>query len=226
MQTIALSKETRALLSTAALVNNSIRIEAGNMIRTISPQETVVMEAQVAETFPESFSIYELNRFQQVMSMMEGATLGFSGSDHVMISSGRINVKYKFSDASFVTHPGEDIGLPSEDLRARLAAEDLDNIRKLARVFGHNSLAFRAEGGKVHMITTTPELGGSASDNSILLEGAEATQDGLYRLLISNLVMPSGDYDLTVSAQGAAMFKSVDGVLKIMVGVEQDSTVA
>ncbi|ACV50236.1 gp45 sliding clamp protein [Delftia phage PhiW-14] len=222
MQKIALSKETRAALATAALVNNSIRIGRGNRILSMSPTQSVILEAEIPDTFPEEFSIYELNRFLQVLSQMEGAELGFNNSDHVMITSGRTSVKYMFANSEFVTHPGNQIALPTEELRCRLTGEDLAQITRLARVFGHNNLAFQAKGGVVHMITTTPELGNAASDNSILIEGAEVTQDGFYRLQLQHLVMPSGDYDLAISAAGITSFKRVDGKLNLFVGIEKD----
>lgn len=221
--TVKLSAETRDLLKTASLINNSIKIEAGNVIKTVHESGAVLLEAEVPETFPETFSIYELNRFLSVLSLpnMKGADLIFSGQNFVEVKSGKASIKYKFTEASFIQHPGRQIVLPSEDLIIDLTSEDISNTMKMASVLGHKYLEFRAEGGKAYITTTSPDLSDASNDSLVEIADVPGTADGSYKIKLDNLVMPTGDYKVTVCAQGISKFEHKTRKVTGYIGLER-----
>lgn len=221
-QTVNLSKETLSLLKTAMQINNSIRIEAGNVIRTINAAGSIYLSAEVAETFPESFSIYELNRFLNVLSlpMMQGANLNFSGKNYVDIVAGKASVKYKYSAEQFVAAPNKKIDLPSEDVKFRLEAGDLQNLEKMAAILGHKNLEIKTANGHVFLATSSPDLTDASNDSLIDVGDSAGADDGqYYKIKFENLILPDGGYDVAVCKGGVASFKR--DKVEVFVGLEK-----
>jgi hypothetical protein len=221
--TVKLSAETRDLLKVVASINNSIKIEAGNVIRTVMPSGAVVFEAEIAETFPETFSIYELNRLLSVLNLpnLKDADLIFGGKNYVEIRSGKTSIEYKFTNENFVTHPGRPVALPSEDLKVDLSDTDLSNLEKMANALGHKILEFRVQGGKVFLTTTSPDLNETSNNSLIELGDANGAEDGSYRIKFENLILPSGDYKVTICKAGISSFEHAVKKIKVFVGLEK-----
>lgn len=221
---IKLSAETQSLLKVAASINNSIKLEAGNMIRTVAPSGAIIMEAEIAETLPEEFSIYELNRFLSVLSLdsLKDADLIFDGVNFVDVKKGRVSIKYKFTDSKFTTHPGKKINLPSEELVVDLSGEELKNLQKIASILGHKVLEFRVVSEKAYLTTTSPDIGDASSDSLVELADVPGAADGSYKILFSNLILPNGDYKVTVGGGGKiARFEHKSAKITVYVGVER-----
>lgn len=201
---IKLSQETQNLLKVASSINNSIRIDAGNRIRTIAETGAIILDAEVPETFPETFSIYELNKFLSVVSLesLKDGDLIFDGKNYVDVKKGKVSIKYKFTDSKFTTHPGKEINLPNEQLSVDLTADELKNMQKIASILGHKYLEFRVQEGKAYMLTTSPDLGDASSDSLVELADVPGANDGSYKLAFNNLILPNGDYKVTIGGNG------------------------
>ena len=66
-----ISKRTLGILKNFATINQSILIEEGNTIETISNIKDVYAKVEVDETFPVTFAIYDLNEFMGVVSLFD-----------------------------------------------------------------------------------------------------------------------------------------------------------
>jgi hypothetical protein len=221
---VNLSSDTRDLLKVVASINNSIKFEAGNVIRTVSASGAIVFEAEIAETFPETFSIYELNRFLSVLNLpnMKDADLIFSGKNFVDIRSGKTSIEYKFTKENFVTHPGRAVSLPSEDLKVDLSNEELSNLQKMASVLGHKIMEFRVFKEKVFLTTTSPDLGDSANSSMIELMDLPDADDASYRIKFDHLILPASDYLVTICKAGISKFESKTKKISVFVGLERE----
>jgi hypothetical protein len=223
MTSVKLSQDTKDLLKVASTINNSLKIEAGNVIRTISESGTIILEAEIPETFPETFSIYEMNRFLSILNLenLKDADLQFSGQNFVEIKQGKTSVKYKFTADGFATHPGRTITLPSEDLVVDLNSDELKNLQRMASILGHKILEFRVTNEKAYLTTTSPDIGDASSDSLIELADVPGTADGSYKIKFENLIMPSGDYRVTICQKGISRFEHKTRKVTMHVGLER-----
>jgi hypothetical protein len=57
------SERTTNLLKNYANINQSIEFREGNVLKTVSPLNTILASVETEEEFPRTFPIYELNRF-------------------------------------------------------------------------------------------------------------------------------------------------------------------
>ena len=58
-----LSDKTVNLLKNFSNINQSILFKEGSKLRTISVMKNILAEAEVNESFPKDFGIYDLNQF-------------------------------------------------------------------------------------------------------------------------------------------------------------------
>ena len=61
--------ETIEYLKNFAEINQSLVIEKGDVIKTISEQTNVMARAGLKQEFPQDFSIYDLNKFLCFVSL-------------------------------------------------------------------------------------------------------------------------------------------------------------
>lgn len=200
---LSLSRDTQEILKNMSTINNSLKFEAGNVLRTMNASGSIVMEADIAETFPQTFSIYELNKLLAVLNLqtMRDAELAFEDDGKkVVIQAGRNKVDYFFTSESFVTHPGKSMKIPSADLSLTVSEADLEGFTKAAATLGHKILEFRAEGGEVSLVASTPEL--DTSNDYVVGMGQTEAADGRYRIKADNFKVLPGDYDIVICARG------------------------
>ena len=112
-----LSPETITTLKNFASINQSILVKNGSKLRTISVMKNILAEAEVKETFPKDFAIYDLNQFLNGLSLHQDPDLDFTNDSHVIIREGKRRVKYFFADPEvIVTPPDKELELPSQDV--------------------------------------------------------------------------------------------------------------
>ena len=70
--------ETVEYLKNFAEINQSLVIEKGNVIKTVSEQTNVMAKADLGQEFPQDFAIYDLNKFLGVLSLFAEPKFDFS----------------------------------------------------------------------------------------------------------------------------------------------------
>src|SRR5690242_9079579 len=103
-----LEQKTIQILKNFATINQSIWINEGNELSTISLAKTLYAKAQVKETFPRSFGIYDLSRFLGVLSLFNEPNLEFTDA-HIHIKEGSKKVKYIYAAENMIVAPSEKI---------------------------------------------------------------------------------------------------------------------
>ena len=98
-----LSEQTVALLKNFSGINQNIQFKAGSKISTISAQKNILVSAEVPESFPSDFAIYDLNKLLGVMSLFQDPDLEIG--DKTMKVGGKVD--YMFADPSMIISPPE-----------------------------------------------------------------------------------------------------------------------
>jgi hypothetical protein len=191
-----LSKRTQAILKNFASINQSIVINPGNVIQTISNTTDIMAKAQIDETFDKKVSIYDLNEFLAVITVFDEPDITF-GDDSVTITQGRMRQVYRYADPSIIKQaPEKGITLPSVEVTAKLSREQLQTIIKAAALNSSTSLTFTNGKAKVWDHQTP---------NSNVFEIDEiSTHEVDYSLSIGveKLKMVADDYEISICAKG------------------------
>jgi len=201
------SENTLAVLKNFSEINPSVMFRAGNTIRTISPQRTVMAAATVADEFPGSAGVYDLTRFLGMLSLSKNPEISFEDKKFA-ISSDRIKTSYGFaSESMIVTAPDKDIVVPDPECTIDVEWADISNVLRAASVLQLGEISFMSDGSHIYMSALNTK--NPTSDNcSVKL--AESTDGKKYNMVIKveNLRLMPMDYTITLSSAGMAHFKS------------------
>src|SRR6202051_4276410 len=145
-----LSERTVEVLTNFSTINNSILVKPGNLLRTVSQQKTVMVKAEVAETFQREFAIYDLKRFLGVLSLFKNPDLTFSDKFVTIESEGQ-SVKYVYADPSSigVLPPTKEISFPTPDVEFVVKQEQLTAVLKAGSVLQMPEMAVVGKDGVI-----------------------------------------------------------------------------
>lgn len=219
MSTVALSQTTLNILKNFATINNGIIIKKGNTLRTISNAENILAAANVEESFPQTFAIYDLNQFLAGLSLFDAPSLVFDNNDYVTIKDGRSRVKYYFSDPEITlkTAPDKSVKYPGSDIQFTLSASDIAAIQKATGIYKLPDLN----------ISSDEEIVLSVRDNEISTSNTyDITVPGTFEgthsldLKVENIRLLQGDYQVGVSKHHISEWKHLNFDLTYYIALE------
>jgi len=216
-----LSDKTLLLLKNFSSINQSILIQEGKSLRTMSVMKNILAEANVEDEFPRDFGIYDLNQFLNGLALHENPELDFSNDSYVVIKEGKSRSKYFFSDPSLiVTPPEKAIVLPTEDVSFRLNTQQLDRLLKAASVYQLQDLSAVGENGVVKLMVRDKK-NDTSNDFSVVV--GETDSAFSFNFKVENIKILPGSYDVTVSRKLLSRFESLDHDLTYYIALEPDS---
>jgi hypothetical protein len=219
MSTVALSQTTLNILKNFATINNGIIIKKGNTLRTISNAENILAAANVEESFPQTFAIYDLNQFLAGLSLFDNPSLVFDNADYVTIKDGRSRVKYYFSDPEITlkTAPDKSVKYPGSDIQFTLSASDISAIQKATGIYKLPDLN----------ISSDEEIVLSVRDNEVSTSNTydiivPGTFEGAHSLdlKVENIRLLQGDYTVGVSKHYISEWKHLNIDLTYYIALE------
>jgi len=201
-----LDNGTIAVLQNFQSINPSIVINPGNIIRTISPAETVFAKATLTSEFPKQLGIYDLSKFLGILSLNKNSEIVFK-DDHMIIQQDRSKVRYTYCNVKLINAPPSDkeIELSSIDVRFELKANVLNEVIKAMSILRFNEICFEGSEGvlSVQAISTK-------NDSSDVFSTEIGVTDKTFSAVIEadKLKLISNDYTVSITREGIAHFTS------------------
>lgn len=198
-----LSQDTITILKNFATINQSIIFKPGSVLKTISPQKTVMASATVPDEFPREAGIYDLRRFLAALSMYGDPELSFEDK-RVVFKQGKSHSHVFYTDPSMIiAPPAKQIELPGVDVSVKVTAEDLQNVLKATGVLGVPEVAFVGADGICYLKAID-----SANPNSDghSIEVGETSDTFSLIIKTANLQILPGDYTVELSSKGISKF--------------------
>jgi hypothetical protein len=216
-----LSDKTLVLLKNFSSINQSILIQEGKSLRTMSVMKNILAEANIEDEFSRDFGIYDLNQFLNGLALHENPELDFSNDSYVVIREGKTRSKYFFSDPSLiVTPPERAIVLPTEDVTFKLNTQQLDRLLKAASVYQLQDLSAVGGDGVVKLMVRDKK-NDTSNDFSVVVGETDASFS--FNFKVENIKILPGSYDVTVSRKLLSRFESRDYDLTYYIALEPDS---
>ena len=198
------SNETLSVLKSFTTINKSILLKPGNVLKTITPEKTLIAIAEIPDEIPSEACVYDLSRFLSILSLYNDPDVEF-GDKYFIISEGKRRTKYVYADISMIhTPPEKDINIPSEDVVVNVTESDLSSVLKAAGVLQFSEIAFVGESGKCYLKAID-----SANDNADDFGVEIGDTDDEFRVIIKtdNLKLMPMDYEVTICSKGISEFK-------------------
>jgi len=216
-----LSKETIEILKNFASINMSMLFREGTKLKTISPPKTVMAVANISETIPREFAIYDLNQLIGLMSMFDDPDLKF-GDKMMHISDKTDEASFVYASASaIISAPDKEVSLPGKDIKFLLEGSALNRALRAAGFLNVEQVAILGEGGKTYITALDTN-----SDATHSWKTAVGTSDTNYRMIFrrDNLKLLPRDYTVTIAAKGISKFASATNDVTYYVATETAST--
>lgn len=211
-----LSKKTLAILKNFAGINQSIVINEGNQLQTISNLKDMFAKVEVEETFPQNFAIYDLNEFLGVVGLFEDPELDFQESS-VTISQGNQKQQYFYADPSVITTPPENgVNLPSVEVKGVVTKEELQTLVKAAAANAATEMTFENGNVKVH------DKSKPNSNSFEIKEIADADQNYALSIGVEKLKMVVDDYQIEICSKGLSRFIGSTSGIEYFVALQPD----
>tara|TARA_B100000586_G_scaffold142943_1_gene103521 strand:+ start:387 stop:1070 length:684 start_codon:yes stop_codon:yes gene_type:complete len=223
-----INNETVETLKNFAEINQSLVIETGDVIKTVSEQTNVLAKAKLGQSFSQDFAIYDLNKFLGVLSLFAEPQFDFSEKSIKIQSSIDANnfvagdsvAEYQFANMSLFENErkilAKDINLPSEEAVFRLEEKYLISIMRAAAVMSLPEIAVVANDGKLKI----QAIDAKTSVDSYAVELGESTSNFKMIFKIENLKLMRGSYDVKISDKGLGYFKNTGRELEYWIATE------
>lgn len=217
-----LSNETLAILKNFASINQGIEFKAGNVLRTVSTGKTILAQAELVDSFPEEFCVYDLNQFLSVHGLFKDSPVLDYDESNVIFKVGTRKVKYrKTAKGMVVTPPEKNLMAASVDFGFTLDAADYDWIMKSANVLSSPNVALVSDGEEV-LLVAMDVTDDSAHTNSIRVADGDGRK---FKIVYKteNIKMIPGSYVAEVTFGKFTHFKNTQHKLEYWIALEKES---
>ena len=216
-----MSEQTLQVLQNFSTINQSLLFKEGDVLRTVSPQKTVLAEVTVPDTFETQFGIYDLGQFLSAMTLIEGAELDL-GENSMNINNGNGQaVTYRYADPSMiVTPPDKGITLPDVDASFTLSDTILKKTLDAARVLGLPEIVVEGDGTNIS-ISAGDTKNSSMNDYKENVEASESVFKHIFK--VDNMKMMMLQYNVEISTKGISKFSTEDGKATYYIATESSS---
>ena len=202
-----LSDNTINVFKNFATINPSVLVHPGDFITTMSPTKSIYAKAQVEETFPTKFAIYELAKFLGVVSLFKEPELDFNDKQ-VKIVSGRQSVNYTYADPSMIVapDPNKDINFPAADIEFSISQEELQKVVRASGVLQLPEIAVIGNGETI-TVTATNSKNPTTDVFSVEVGTTDKTFNMVFK--VDNIIkLISGNYDVKISSKGLSKWST------------------
>jgi len=221
--------ETVEYLKNFAEINQSLVIERGKVIKTVSEQTNVMAKAELGQEFPQDFAIYDLNKFLGVLSLFVEPQFDFSEKSVKVQSSVDANnytagdqiAEYQFANMSLFENEkkilAKDIKLPEPEASFKLEEKYFVSIMRAASVMSLPEIAVIAKDGKIKLQAIDSKT--SVDSYAVDLGNSDSNFKMIFKL--ENLKLMKGTYDVKISNKGLGHFKNTEKKLEYWIATEQ-----
>ena len=213
-----LSEQTVSLLKNFASINQNLQFKSGNRLSTISAQKNILVNAEIPETFPSDFAIYDLNKMLGVMNLFPDPEMEIG--DKTMKIGGKVD--YMFADPTMIVSPPEkELTFPEAEIKFTLTNAEFNQTIKAATLLGLPHICVEGKEGKINLVAT--DVHNSSSDEY----RSELGETGMvFNMVfkIENLKLYAGDYDVELTSKGISKFSHTSSNLQYFIATESDST--
>ena len=146
-----LSDYTLTVLKNFSSINGGVVLEKGTTQKTISPEKSILVEAELEDKIPSKFGIYDLNQFLGNVTTLKNPELTFS-KDHVTLDDGEFSLTYLSCSANLIiSPPDKELVLKNVDCSFSLTNAVLQKLIKIATMNSLPNLTVVGENGELRL---------------------------------------------------------------------------
>lgn len=202
-----LEGRTLSILKNFASINPSIQFKPGDVLKTVSPNKTILAHAKLSEEVEGQFAIFDLSKFLSVMSLFEKPSLKVE-EKFMVISDGQQRVNYTFADPRAIALPPDKTPqVTNPEINFTLTAATLDRVQKAMGILKMPEIGIVGNGTDI-----TVEAVDSKNPSADTFAIKVGTTPHTFKIVFKseNIKVIAGDYDVSISSKGIGHFKGED----------------
>lgn len=213
-----LSENTLSIFKNFAAINSGVVLQKGKVQKSISPEKSILVEAELDDDFPEQFGIYDLNQFLGNITTLDNPELTFS-KENVLLDNGTIDFTYGgCSPNLIITPPDKELVMKDIDVTFSLSNSALQALTRLAAM---NNLPTISVVGKNNQIRLQIHEKSNDTSNQGSLKIADYDgKDFSVSFKVENLKLIPNEYDVEIVIGKFAKFTAKNGKLKYWIAAE------
>ena len=221
-----ISGDTLSILGNFGSIHGSIKIEQGSVIKTRNSGKTIVGIANVDETFPKDFGIYDLNQFLCVVNALDEPEFEFQ-EEFVNLVSGNQKIQYVYTDPTLLHEVPSNLHFPEQAVTFDLSESNRKRINKISGILGLPHVTVEANPFRIVVWDGT---GAKKNKYDIYLDDGDVEIKSVKNyhpmtLLIDNLKILSGDYTVKITNEGISTFSHKNIDLTYYVACESQNSI-
>lgn len=229
--TTEISKRTIEILKNFSTINQSIYYNPEshkNNLLTKAVSGNIIAAAEIEETFPNEFAIFNIPEFLSALTMFDKPSLTFDDKFVTIREAGsrRGGLKYFFCNPALIQFPKKKPSAPQGKFSFKLSSEQLAKIEKSAKILNVEDLVLYGDEEGVHVIITDKK--NDTSNDFELTVSTESVGNFEYFFKQTNWKFINTDYTVIIDVKetergttGIGFFKSDDGTVFYGVGMER-----
>lgn len=215
-----LNEETLSVMKNFAGINSGVVLRKGNVQRTMSPEQTILVEATLQDNFVETFGIYDLNQFLGNVTTLNNPDLEFDDKT-VKMNDGEIELNYHACSPSLIIAPpeGKELVMKSPDVTFELTKSVLQKILKVGSMnnLPNISIIGNAEG----IFIQSHELKNDTSNSARIRLDDHHGESFNVSFKTENLKMILDNYTVEIKIGGFSCWTNASKTLKYFVAMEK-----
>lgn len=222
------SKHVISTLKNFATINPGIHLKPGNVILTRSADGATYAEAMLApeETIPFDVAIYDLNGFLNILSL-SGDDADVTVPGKILVKGKRSKIHWDVAEEDQVVSPKNQINFPEPVLQFDLAADEFNQLMKISRGLGGNTIAISNKDDKVVIYAYNKDVDTKLERPLSTFEAADyaGKEDFNFIINLGNMKMVNSAYAVKIWAKGNRFATRWEGeTVNYVIAVEDGSS--
>ena len=215
-----LSENTLSVLKNFATINSGVVLQKGKIQKTISPEQTILVEATREDDMPTEFGIYDLNQFLGNVTTLANPEMTFA-TESVQMNDGSFNLNYYSCSPNLIISPprDKDLVLKNPEVSFDIPAATLQKLLRLAAMNNLPHITVIGKNGK--LIVRSHEKTNDTSNSADVAIGDYSGDDFTVSFKTENLKMVSDDYSVQIKIGGFSCWTNKKGTMKYFIALEK-----
>lgn len=218
-----ISPRTVDIIGSIKAINQGVVFKKGSVIKAKKERGTMpLIFAKVEEEFPVDFAIYNLSKFQQIMSLMQDPEITFEENNLLIKDSKKSKATIAYAAERLIDSPdySMSIVLPNVDFEVDLDVTHIRKIKQAAQQLGCEEIAFVGNGKTIQLQTYSVK---KSDPDYFSFEVGETDKHFKFVISITHLQFIPDSYKVLASLVGIVEFRSSLGDLSYFMTAHEQS---
>lgn len=215
-----MNDRTLTVLKNFASINSGVVLRPGKVQKTVSPENTILVEAHLEDDFAGVFGIYDLNQFLGNVTTLNNPEMNF-GDTSVVMTDGDLELNYYSCSPNLVNSPpeGKELVMKDPDVSFNLSYSTLQKLIKLASMNDLSNLTVMGKNRGIYIKTheAKDDTSNFASSKIADYQG----EDFSVMFKVENLKLIPDDYNVQIKVGGFTCWTNKAGTLKYFIALEK-----